>query len=109
MLWLYDSRDSKYGKRKLHILPLTPEGKRKAWDIVLTAEFPTQDEVLYLVTREDYQYLAINDSEGGEPSDPNLFNDYWAEYGWYLMPVDADAEVPHDAEVVTPESERKDE
>ena len=94
MLWLYDSRDRKYGKRKLHILSLTPEGKTKAWDIVLTAEFPIQDE------REDYQYLAINDAEGGEPSDPNLFNDYWSEYGWYLMPVDSGEEVPHDAEIV---------
>lgn len=92
-LWLYDSRDCKYGKRKLHILPLTSEGKLKAWDIVLTAEFPTKAE------REDYQYLADNDAED-EPNNTELFNDYWAEYGWYLMPVEPDAEVPPDAEEV---------
>jgi hypothetical protein len=88
MLWLYDSRDRAHGKRKLHILPLTGEGKRMAWDIVLAAEVPNE--------YEDYKFLADNDKE----EDCGLFNDYWAEYGWLLMSVDPNAVVPLDAEVV---------
>ena len=89
MLWLFDSRDRMHGKRILHILPLTGEGKRKAWDIVLTAEVPDE--------REDYQYLADNDTEDPDVFDCGSFNDYWAEYGWLLMPVDPDAVIPGDA------------
>lgn len=92
MLWLYDSRDRVHGRRRLHILPLTVKGKLKAWDIVLTAEIPDE--------REDYQFLADNDAEVQDVQDCGILNDYWAEYGWYLMPVEADAEIPHDAEVV---------
>ena len=94
-LWLYDSRDRMTtGKRMLHILPLTSEGKAKAWEIVLTAEVANE--------RMDYQGLADTDAFEDEPNNPELFNDYWAEYGWYLMPVDSDAQVPHDAEEVKP-------
>jgi hypothetical protein len=96
MLWLYDSRDRLHGKRKLHILPLTPEGKLKAWDIVLDAEVMSDE-------RDDYQCLVNVDAEGQDVQDCDILNDYWGEYGWYLMPVEPDAEVPHDAEV-TPES-----
>jgi hypothetical protein len=91
MLWLYDSRDRKYGKRKLHIFPLTSEGKQKAWDMVLDAEVANE--------RMDYAFLADTDAIEDEPTNTELFNDYWAEYGWWLMPVEPDAEVPHDAEV----------
>lgn len=103
MLWLYDSRDRVHGKRKLHILPLTGEGHRKAWGIALNAEFPGVDEPDY---RGDYQYLVDTDAEDPDVNDCALFNDYWAEYGWCLMAVDKDADIPRDAEV-TPESEVK--
>jgi hypothetical protein len=93
-LWLYDSRDRTYGKRKLHILPLTGKGKLDAWDIVLAAEVPNE--------RDDYQFLVDCDVESSDVQDCELFNDYWAEYGWLLMPVEPDAEVPGDAEVATP-------
>ena len=92
MLWLYDSRDSLRNKRKLYFLPLTPEGKRKAWDIVLAAEVPNE--------REDYQFLADADVDADETHDTEMFNEYWAEYGWFLIPADPDNEIPHDAEVV---------
>jgi hypothetical protein len=91
MLWLYDSRDRLHGKRKLHILPLTGEGKQQAWDIVLATEVANE--------RMDYAGLADTDAREDEPTNTELFNDYWAEYGWCLMPVEPDAEVPHDAEV----------
>ena len=93
MLWLYDSRDSLRNKRKLHILPLTSEGKLRAWDIVLAAEVPSE--------REDYQFLADTDVNDYEPHDTEMFNEYWTEYGWLLILMDDDAEIPHDAEVVS--------
>lgn len=92
MLWLYDSRnrgaDGKQ-KRKLYKLPETKEGVWLAWHIVLDAEFDNPEE------RKDYYDLAnCDDASCG------LLNDYWAEYGWLLVPVDADDEIPHDAEEV---------
>ena len=93
MLWLYDSRDRMHGKRKLYILPLTHEGKRKAWDIVLDAEVMSDE-------RDDYQFLVDTEDDDPEVHDCALFNDYWSEYGWLLLPVDDDTEIPHDAEVV---------
>ena len=92
MLWLYDSRDRMHGKRKLYVLPHTSEGKLNAWLIVLTAEVPND--------MDDYRYLADSDAEDMNLGGGELFNDYWAEYGWYLMPVEPDAEVPPDAEEV---------
>jgi hypothetical protein len=97
MLWLYDSRDRMHGKRKLHILPLTSEGKQRAWDIVLDAEVPNE--------RDDYAGLADADATEDEPGNVDLFNDYWCEYGWCLMGVDPYAKIPNDAEVVTLKSE----
>jgi hypothetical protein len=92
MLWLFDSRDRLHGKRKLHILPLTGGGKRKAWDIILSAEVPNE--------REDYQFLVDDDAMYPDIQECGLINDYWAEYGWLLMPVEPDAEIPNDTEVM---------
>lgn len=91
-LWLFDSRDRFLtGKRILYVLPLTSEGKRQAWDIVLGAELVTNE-------RLDYRGLVDADATDNEPNHTEVFNALWAEYGWFLMPLETDAEAPHDAQ-----------
>lgn len=94
MLWLFDSRDRLHGKRAFVRFPYTYEGKRQAWDYVLKREV-SKDEY------DDYWYLAEDDSADMDEY-CEVFNDYWACYGWCLQGMEPDAEIPTDAEEVQP-------
>lgn len=90
-LWLFDSRSRcQVDKRKLYQFPDTMTGKLAAWATVVAAELPESEWA-------DYRSIASIDVENA--SHEMCFNDYWAEYGWYLMPVGDNATIPADAEI----------
>lgn len=86
-LWLTDSRArSATGRRNLYIFPPTAAGHTEAWDVVLKAEVAPAE-------RKEYRGLTRGTPE------PEVFNDYWAEYGWNLTFVE-DATLPADCNVI---------
>jgi hypothetical protein len=88
MFVLFDSRSrNTTGKRHAWEFPETPEGVHALWDLVLMAEVPGE--------YDDYAYLA--ETRWHEAIE--VFNDYWAIYGWYVNAFEDDWAVPDDVEV----------
>jgi hypothetical protein len=75
------------GKRRAYEFIEVPSGVRALWDLVLKDEVP--DEY------DDYAYLA----EGPMYEVPEVFNDYWGIYGWYLASFEDGWVCPDDVEV----------
>ena len=90
MFVLYDSRARvRTGKRWARKYPETKSGVRAMWDLVIAIEVPDE--------REDYEYLAdtpVSDAV-------EVFNAYWACYGWHLNTYDGSMEFPEDVNVIS--------
>lgn len=100
MLWLYDSRSRSIGNdsRFLHRYPDTYQGMKSLVEFVLSQEG---------VPHDDWDgYLGVIVGTATRPADSRemaaVFNDYWAEYGWFLTLVDNDALLPDDVIVRDP-------
>lgn len=81
VLWIIDSRFRiAINKRYVHIYPLTEAGLLDAWKRVVGEECPDE--------WENYADIAKLSQEWIEETD--VFNDYWAEYGWYMLQASLD-------------------
>jgi len=87
---LFDSRArSATGKRTVYEFPETHQGLLQAWSLVLRDEVP--DEY------DDYITLAQDTSDA-----PQVFNDFWASYGWSLELYGPNNNFPDDVDVKDP-------
>ncbi len=95
MFVLFDSRArSQTKRRKAYRAPETEQGLHDMWTIVLLAEVPINERSYYAGLAD---WLPPDE---GEPFDPcEVFNDYWACYGWYLNSYEEDADCPDDTDM----------
>jgi hypothetical protein len=91
-LALYDSRArTTTQKRAIYTSDPSPENILKVWELVLKDEVDPEDAKSYLYLGNNWKPHEMNDA-------CVVFNDYWAEYGWYLTVHDDEWTVPNDCE-----------
>jgi len=72
------------------VFPETQASVQAIWDLVIEIEVPDERDAY-----EGFAYTPVFDCV-------EVFNDYWACYGWHLNVYEDDAAFPEDVDVITP-------